>query len=59
MESIEVESKGLMTSYTQRPFNKWDVYEAKEAFLIGSTTYVTSIVQWDGKDLGEGSTGDE
>jgi branched-subunit amino acid aminotransferase/4-amino-4-deoxychorismate lyase len=48
-----------MTSFDQRPFNKWDVYDAHEAFLIGSTTYVTAIVQWDGKDLGEGSTGDE
>lgn len=59
IESIKLESRGLMTSFDQRPFNKWDVYDAHEAFLIGSTTYVTAIVQWDGKDLGEGSTGDE
>jgi len=59
LESIKLESRGLMTSVDQRPFNKWDVYEAREAFLIGSTTYVTAIVQWDGKDLGTGATGDE
>lgn len=59
LDSIRVESKGKMLTVAQRNFNKWDVYEAREAFLIGSTTYVTSIVQWDGKDLGEGATGDE
>ena len=58
LDTLTEETQGALTSVAQRPFSKFDVYDCKEAFLIGSTTYVTSVVQWDDKDLGEGSTGD-
>ena len=59
MASLTEETQGALRSVTQRPFTKFEAYDCREAFLIGSTTYVTAIVQWDNKDLGEGATGDE
>ena len=59
LDSLREETQGALNAVVQRPFTKFEAYDCREAFLIGSTTYVTSIVQWDEKDLGEGSTGDE
>ena len=59
LESLKEETRGALSSITQRPFSKFEAYNCREAFLIGSTMYVTAIVQWDNKNLGEGATGDE
>ena len=51
------DTEGALQFVHQRNFTKWDVYDCKEAMLIGSTTYVTSIIQWDRKLLGDGVGG--
>lgn len=58
-ESLYKDSRGMLSSVVQRKFNKQDVFDAREAMLIGSTTYVTSITKWDEIDKGEGAYGDQ
>ena len=57
LDSIVEDTEGALQSVHQRSFTKWDVYNCKEAMLIGSTTYVTGIIQWDRKLLGDGVGG--
>ena len=59
LEELKKDTGGALQAVRQRTFNKWDVFDAKEAMLVGSTTYVTSILQFDGKEIGDGAYGSE
>lgn len=59
IDSVSQDTDGKLTRVVQRKINRQDVYEAVEAMLIGSTTYVTSITRWDDMDKGDGVYGDQ
>ena len=51
------ETDGAVSSVARRPFKRWEAYAAKEAFLVGSTTKVMPIAQWDQQAFGHSASG--
>lgn len=58
-EELQKDTSGALQSVSRRKFDKWEVYDCKEAMLVGSTTFVTSIVHFNGKDIGDNAFGNE
>ncbi len=50
-------SQGLISGIEERDLSEQDLFEAKEAFMIGTTLDVLPIVTYEGKIIGEGKGG--
>jgi D-alanine transaminase len=50
-------AKELKLTVQERPFTISEAYQASEAFITSATNFITSVVEIDGKEIGNGKTG--
>jgi branched-subunit amino acid aminotransferase/4-amino-4-deoxychorismate lyase len=53
----ELKADGLITGIADRHFRPEDVLRAREAFVFGTTTHVTAVIEFEGAPVGEGKPG--